>query len=81
MSSAEAVVLWGIQASGKSTYYVTRFFDTHVRISQDLLRTRHRASRLLEFCLETRQPFVVCRMNLQRLVAPRPEEGLRRSSA
>ena len=55
----EAVVLVGIQASGKSTFYQQRFFDTHVRISRDLLRTRNREQRLLQVCLETRQPFVV----------------------
>jgi predicted kinase len=59
----EAVVFCGIQASGKSTFYIARFFDTHVRISQDLLRTRHRMARVLELCLETRQPFVVDRVN------------------
>lgn len=32
----------GIQASGKTTFYLQHFFDTHVRVSLDLLRTRHR---------------------------------------
>jgi predicted kinase len=78
----EAVLLCGIQASGKSTFYVTRFFDTHVRISQDLLRTRHRVSRLLELCLETGQPFVVDRVNAtpadrSRFVAPAQQAGFR----
>ena len=78
----EAVLLCGIQASGKSTFYVTRFFDTHVRISQDLLRTRHRVSRLLEFCLDTRQPFVVDRMNSTpadraQFVVPAQQAGFR----
>lgn len=82
MSSVEAVLLCGIQASGKSTFYVTRFFDTHVRISQDLLRTRHRMARLLEFCLETRQPFVVDRMNATpadraQFVVPAQKAGFR----
>jgi predicted kinase len=55
----EAVVLCGIQASGKTSFYVERFLHTHVRVSLDLLRTRHREARLLEVCLETRQRFVV----------------------
>lgn len=59
----EAVVLSGIQGSGKSTLYVQRFFATHVRVSRDLLRTPHREARLLELCLETRQPFVVDKTN------------------
>lgn len=55
----EAILLIGIQCAGKSTFYRDCFFDTHVRISLDLLRTRNRERRLLELCLETRQPFVV----------------------
>lgn len=55
----EAVILVGIQASGKSTFYQQRFFDTHVRISRDLLRTRNREMLLMRACMEGRQPFVV----------------------
>ena len=34
-----------------------------MRISQDLLRTRHRQRRFLELCLETRTSFVVDKVN------------------
>lgn len=59
----EAVVLSGIQGSGKTTLYVERFLATHVRISRDLLRTPHREARFLELALETRQPLVVDSIN------------------
>ncbi|RFA27237.1 hypothetical protein CAI21_15440 [Alkalilimnicola ehrlichii] len=59
----EAILLIGIQGAGKSTFYKEYFFDTHVRISLDLLRTHHRERRLLAFCLETRQRFVVDKIN------------------
>lgn len=59
----QAILLIGIQGAGKSTFYRDCFFDTHVRISLDLLRTRNREKRLLELCLETRQPFVVDNTN------------------
>jgi predicted kinase len=59
----EAVILVGIQAAGKSTFYKQRFFATHVRISLDLLRTRHRERSLLEWCLAHGQPFVVDNTN------------------
>jgi len=36
----EAVIFVGLQAAGKSTFYRERFFDTHVRINLDMLRTR-----------------------------------------
>jgi predicted kinase len=60
----EAVILVGIQASGKSTFYRQRFFDTHVRISRDQLKTRPRERLLLEACLLGKQPFVVDNTNV-----------------
>jgi predicted kinase len=59
----QAIIFIGIQATGKSSFYKQRFFNTHVRISLDLLKTRHREKRLLEFCLQTRQRFVVDNTN------------------
>ncbi|QGJ70657.1 Polynucleotide kinase [Planctomycetales bacterium 10988] len=55
----EAIFFIGLQASGKTSFYRERFFHTHVRISLDLLNTRHREKRFLEICLETRQRFVL----------------------
>lgn len=60
----EAVLLVGIQGAGKSTFYRERFFDTHVRISLDMLKTRRRERILLEACLLARQPFVVDNTNV-----------------
>ncbi|WP_044002114.1 AAA family ATPase [Hymenobacter swuensis] len=59
----QLVLFCGIQATGKSTFYQQRFFHTHVRISMDLLRTRHRERRLLELCLETQQRCVIDNTN------------------
>ena len=59
----EAVIFVGLQGAGKSSFYRERFFDTHLRISLDLLRTRHRERRLLQFCVETRLRFVVDNTN------------------
>src|SRR5689334_1064942 len=59
----EAVIFTGIQASGKSSFYRERFFDTHVRINLDMLKTRRREDRLLLACLETQQSFVVDNTN------------------
>ncbi len=59
----EAVILIGIQASGKTTFYKERFFRTHVRISLDLLQTRHRQDVFLKACLATEQRFVVDNTN------------------
>ena len=61
----QAVILIGIQGSGKSTFYRERFFDTHVRISLDLLKTRHRERTFLQVCLATGQRFVVDNTNVR----------------
>jgi predicted kinase len=78
----EAVVLCGVQGSGKTTLYRDRFLATHVRVSMDLLRTRAREAAFLSLCLETRQPFVVDNTNptvadRARYVAPAREAGFR----
>jgi predicted kinase len=59
----EAVIFVGIQGAGKTTFYRERFFDTHVRISLDMLRTRRRERLLLAACLEAHQSFVVDNTN------------------
>jgi predicted kinase len=59
----EAVIFIGLQAAGKSSFYKERFFDTHVRINLDMLKTRHRETLLLQACLAMKQPFVVDNTN------------------
>jgi predicted kinase len=55
----EAIIFCGIQGAGKSTFYKKYFFNTHVRISLDLLKTRNREWQFLQTCIRTRQRFVV----------------------
>lgn len=59
----EAVILIGVQGSGKTTFYLRRFFETHVRFSLDMLRTRRRERILLMACVEAKQPFVIDNTN------------------
>jgi predicted kinase len=78
----EAIVLCGVQGSGKTTLFRDRWLETHVRVSLDLLRTRARETALLELCLRTRQPFVVDATNptpadRRRYVAPARAAGFR----
>ncbi len=54
----EAVLFIGIQATGKSSFYLERFSRTHVRINLDMLKTRHRETLLLKACLQGKIPFV-----------------------
>ena len=78
----EAVVLCGVQGSGKTTLYRERFLESHVRVAMDLLRTRHREAAFLRLCLETRQPFAVDNTNptpaeRRRYVEPARAAGFR----
>ncbi len=59
----EAVVFTGIQGAGKTTFFKDRFFETHVRISLDMLKTRRREAVLLAACIEGKQSFVVDNTN------------------
>jgi predicted kinase len=59
----EAVIFCGIQAAGKTTFYVERFLKTHIRIALDLLHTRNKETKLLELCLSLQQRFVVDNTN------------------
>jgi len=59
----EMIIFIGIPASGKTTFYAQRFLATHVRVSMDLLRTRHRENAFISACLSTRQRLVVDNTN------------------
>ena len=54
----EMIVLIGLPGAGKSTFYRQRFFDTHLRVNLDQLRTRAREGALVETCLRSRIRFV-----------------------
>ena len=54
-------------ASGKSSFYRERFFDTRVRFNLDMLKTRHCERLLVEARIESRQPFVVDNTNATRM--------------
>jgi predicted kinase len=45
---AECVILIGLPASGKTTFYRERFASTHAHVSKDLLRNNRRADRRQE---------------------------------
>lgn len=59
----QAVIFTGLPGSGKSSFYVDRFLWTHLRINLDMLRTRTREERLLDFCVGNRQSFVIDNTN------------------
>ena len=76
------MILCGVQGSGKTTFYVERLLHTHVRISLDLLHTRHREALMLGACLEGGQRFAVDKVNhtageRRRYVEPARAAGFR----
>lgn len=78
----EAVIFVGVQGSGKSTFYRERFFDTHVRINLDMLRTRLKEQLLLTACLAGKQSFVIDNTNSlpgdrARYIGPARQAGFR----
>lgn len=75
----DALVFCGIQGAGKSTWYVENLLHSHVRLSLDLLRTRHRETALLHACLAARQPFVIDNTNPTRATRRRYLELARAS--
>lgn len=59
----EAIIFIGIQATGKSSFYKRHFFNSHIRISLDLLNTRNKQNIFLNTCFETHTQFVVDNTN------------------
>ena len=59
----EMAIFIGIQASGKSTFYKQQFYNSHIRLNLDMLRTRHRENLLMLACLGAKQAFVIDNTN------------------
>lgn len=59
----QAIIFIGIQATGKSSFYRKHFFNSHVRISMDLLNTRNKESRFLDTCFDTQSQLVIDNTN------------------
>lgn len=49
----EMIIFTGIPASGKSSFYKELFFNSHLRISMDLLNTRNKENKLMQYGFET----------------------------
>ena len=62
----EMVLFIGIPGTGKSRFFREHFYESHVRINMDMLRTRHREELLLKACLEGKQRFVIDNTNVSR---------------
>ncbi|MEO1054203.1 MAG: AAA family ATPase [Bacteroidota bacterium] len=59
----QAIILIGIQATGKSSFYKENFFNSHIRISLDLFNTRNKENQFLEKCFELHASVVIDNTN------------------
>lgn len=59
----QLILLCGVQASGKSTFYQQYFYHTHLRLNLDMLKTRHRENMIFEACLATKTKMVIDNTN------------------
>ena len=76
----QLVLLMGIQAAGKSTFYQEQFGSTHLRINLDMLKKRHREAIIFYAALAADQRCVVDNTNTQlwhrkRYIEPAQESG------
>ena len=60
----QLIIFTGVQASGKSTFYKQYFYDTHLRINLDMLKTRHRENILFEASLRSKTKMVIDNTNM-----------------
>ncbi len=77
----EIIMLIGIPATGKSSFYQERFSASHLRINRDMLRTAARTTSLFEWCLDRKQSCVIDNTNTTRAVrnrwiSPASEKGI-----
>lgn len=60
----ELIIFIGIPASGKSSFYKEYFFNSHIRVSLDLLNTRNKEGKLMQFCFNTHSKMVIDNNNI-----------------
>ncbi|MEJ2611196.1 MAG: AAA family ATPase [Candidatus Thiodiazotropha sp.] len=59
----DGVIFVGLQASGKSSFFLKHLYKTHLRLNMDMLKTRNRERILFEACLQAKQPVVIDNTN------------------
>jgi predicted kinase len=60
----QLILFIGIPGCGKSTFYKERFFNTHMRISMDLLNTRNKEQRFMDLAFSLQKRMVIDNTNV-----------------
>ncbi|MBU3846838.1 MAG: AAA family ATPase [Candidatus Acinetobacter avistercoris] len=63
----QLIIFTGVQASGKSSFYLLNLSHLHLRISLDMLKTRHRENIIFEACLASKTKMVIDNTNPTKL--------------
>ena len=59
----QLIIFTGVQASGKSSFYLLNLHHSHLRINLDMLKTRHRENLIFEACLAGKAKCVIDNTN------------------
>lgn len=59
----QLIIFTGVQASGKSTFYMLNLYHSHLRINLDMLKTRHRENIIFEAGLVSKTKMVIDNTN------------------
>ncbi|MCG2608756.1 AAA family ATPase [Acinetobacter sp. SM34] len=59
----QLIIFTGIQASGKSSFYLLNLHHSHLRINLDMLKTRHRENMIFEAGLASKTKMVIDNTN------------------
>lgn len=59
----QLIIFTGVQASGKSSFYLLNLYHSHLRINLDMLKTRHRENMIFEACLASKTKTVIDNTN------------------
>ena len=63
----QLIIFTGVQASGKSSYYLLNLYHSHLRINLDMLKTRHRENMIFEAALASKTKIVIDNTNPDRM--------------
>lgn len=59
----QLIIFTGVQASGKSSFYLLNLHHSHLRINLDMLKTRHRENLIFEAYLASKAKCVIDNAN------------------